>query len=40
MKLYTEDILIRFSYDSILNPYEGIRLISRLIKIPTSIEIL
>lgn len=36
----TEDILIKFSIDPILNPYKGIRLISRLIKVPTSIEIL
>lgn len=36
----TEDILIRFSSDPILNPYKGLRLFSRLIKIPSSIEIL
>ena len=36
----TGDILLKFGKNSMLDPYKGIRLISRLIKMPSSIEIL
>ena len=36
----TGDIVVKFDKNSMVDPYKGISLISRLIKIPSSIEIL